>query len=300
MKVAITGGSGLLGRMFIETYGDKYQCIVLGRSKTFTLPNQSAIEFSYRQTDYSFESLQKTLNDADCVIHLAAKKVTNHDDGFADYVQSNLLVTSNVFEACRLSNIDNIIFASSRLVYSDANQLPWFEGDDPKPINFYGISKLGSEKLAYYYNECCQMNIKSLRFAQVVGREVDQNERFIVKKFILNAVHKKPLTVHSGSTGRREYIYIKDAVKALNCAINSSKVRGVFNIGVGDNISSKELAVLVNKVFGNEGNIKIVESQKIDQSVVLLDIMRAKKYLGYEPRWTLENILFDLKHKIKL
>ncbi len=294
MKVAITGGSGLLGRMFLETYGDQYQCIVLGRGDTFTPPNQSNLKFAYRQTDYSAESLLTGLSGADCVIHLAAQKVTR-EDSFADYVQSNLLVSSYVFEACRQLNIDNIVFTSSRLVYSDANRLPWSEDDDPKPVNFYGISKLCSEKLAYYYNENHQMNIKSLRLAQVVGTEVDVNDRFIVTKFIWNAAHKKPLTVHSGSTGRREYIYVKDAVAALNCAIHSRDVNGVFNIGAGKNISSKELAILVNKIFGNDGNVKIVDSPKRDKAEVLLDINKAQKYLGYEPQWTLESTITDIK-----
>ncbi len=295
MNLAITGGSGFIGTWFVKRFQNRYRFVILGRSKQKPAWLPAGLDCRYCATDYSVDSLSKCLDGVEGVLHLAARKVIREQDRFEEYVNANLLLTQRLFEACRILNIKNIVNSSSRLVYSESNSLPWSEDTDPHPVTYYGISKLAAEKLAHYYNCTYSMNIKSLRLAQVIG--CGAGSESVVGKFMRSAAAKEKLTVFGTGAGRREYIYIEDAVRALHCAISKSEVSGVFNIGSGVNISYRELAILINNIYNNAGNIVFLHEKPEDCSVGLMDISKAANELGFVPRWTMEAALRDMQKR---
>lgn len=294
MKIALTGGTGFLGKWILDLYGDKYEFLLVGRDKNtkeFVFKNKS---YEYFNTDFSKDSLISILNGVDAVIHLAAQRpgINYENEGF-DISIKNIEMSINIFEACKENNIRNIVVASSISNYSEMNQLPWKEEMKVQPLGFYGIGKVTVENIANYYNEKNNMCIKSLRVARVLG--VGEREGFMLMNFINQAIRKETLNLYGKGIGRREYIYVKDVADAFINAINCLEKKGIFNIGTNKNISHKELAEIINKVFNNKGNLKLLLDKSEDTTNFLMDCSKAEKELGWKYKWELEEALFDMK-----
>ena len=124
MKIAVTGASGFVGTSVAE---------ILIESGIEVIP------VSRSNTDYSVENLVQILQGADKVIHLAA--VRGGDGSMSDY-RDNEYITENLLSAMALGDADRIIYASSRMVYSGEDAIPWKETDTPAPNSLDGISKM--------------------------------------------------------------------------------------------------------------------------------------------------------------
>ena len=136
------------------------------------------------------------------------------------------------------------------------------------------------------------MNIKSLRFAQVIG--TGERKGFLINTLIDNAREKKQQTIFGDGSQRRQYIYVKDVSRAILKALEHTEEKGVFNIGLPGSISNLELAECINKVFGNEGNLKLDLSKKMNSNTDEMNVTKAKELLGFEPSFDLEQIFEDI------
>lgn len=290
MKIAVTGGSGFIGKWLLRSEKDEIDFFVLGTRKDLRKIEANGRDYEYIPTDYSLSRLTEILKKADAVIHLAS--VRTAFDKFEPYTD-NFMISSRLFEACRQLNIKNVVALSSRAVYSKSELVPWSEDQAACPVSYYGISKVTMENLAHYYNNNHGMNIKCLRVAQVLG--YGEREGYMLMTFIRQAFDRKELKVHGKGSGRREYIYVRDVVNAIYKALRSYQVSGIFNIGTGTNLSHLELAELINRVFDNEGNLILLPELKEDTSVSLMNIGKAKSILGWEPEWSIENGLKEIR-----
>lgn len=291
MKIAIFGGSGFIGKWLLDSIPENYECIILGRNNdrdTLFINNRL---FTYISTDYSPEDLELKLTGMDAVVHLAATRVGS--DKFESYI-SNVTISENIYRICTKKGITNVVCLSSISVYSDNNVHPWSEEQRLSPQSLYGISKIAMENLAEYYNRKYNMKIKSLRVARVVG--YGERTGYMLMTFINQAFKKETLSVYGKGAGRREYIYVKDVVEAIKCALRKPNINGIYNIGTGKNISHLELAEMINDVFDNETNIKLINKIKEDTSIFLMDVSKSKEILGWEPRWTIKEGLKEIRN----
>src|SRR5699024_4297495 len=165
MKVAITGGTGLLGLALTKEL-DKLEIdyIILSRTKS----NDEKIFL----TNYSKENLSYILSDCNAVVHLAASRGPNPQ--IKDF-HTDEIITQNIYDVCVDIGIKNIIYASSISVYSDEAKLPWSEDQLPTPISMYGISKLACEMIGNFYAEMYGLSIKNFRFAHLFGDNEKNN-----------------------------------------------------------------------------------------------------------------------------
>lgn len=302
MRVAVTGGTGFIGKNLLKMLNNKYEFIILGRRSidNYIIGDE---KYKYHCTDYSVEQLVNCFKNVDAVVHLSSKKV-EYDSKFDDYISDNIVLTSNVFEACRDTGIKNVINLSSRMTYDIDAKIPWVENSKENPNTYYGISKLTIDKLANYYNANFDMQIKSLRASQVFGLNdnvIDKNQMgFMIMKFIDLAIKKQALTIYGDGAGVRDYIYIKDLINSIDCALESPSANGIFNIGSGVGISHKELATKINQIFNNQSNLIYDYDVVEDKSKHLLDIDKARRVLKYSPEYPLEKALQDIKRLLEV
>ena len=296
LKIAITGANGFIGSWIIKKLKKKYTLIGIVRNLGKINP-ELGIEF--KESDYSLESLKEAVSNCDCVFHLAAArpKTSSKYESFKEY-NENLIITTNLFDACRENNIKDIVIASSRSVYSpEHNEKPFKVCQKiENSLNLYGVSKYFCEKLALNYNEKFSMDIKSLRLGQVLG--FGEKEGVMVTNFVKKANAKEPLTLYGNGIGRRHYVYVKDVVSAFEKAMSSDSKEKIFNIAMEKNYSHKEFAETVNFVFGNYGNIKYLKDKKEDEREYLLDIRETKLKLNWIPEYDLKSALMDMKKNL--
>lgn len=286
MKVAITGGTGFLGKEVVSMLDrdTNYTPIIIGREAFI-----ENIKNEYRSTDYSKQSLDTVLKDIDAVIHLAAKRGAN---GSISDFHANEIITENLFSSCACLEIKNIVFASSISVYSDVTKIPWTEEQLPYPKNLYGVSKVACEYIGDLYHKKYDLNIKSLRIAHIIGD--GEQYRGMMNIFIDNAFEKKTLKVNGKSIAKREFVYVKDVARAIKIAVSKPEIHDVFNVGSGEAYTNLEIAQIVNEVFDNQDNL--IYDDSVDEGIQssLMDGTKARDELGYKAQYSIKMALKDI------
>ncbi len=280
MKVVVTGASGFIGQELMKSLSiSNHNIIALSR-------NQG--NKRYTNNDYSVDNLTDILKDVDVVIHLAAKRGENSLAGYECF-RENESLTENILKSMVNCKVPRIIYLSSISVYSDPQLLPWSEDQIVSPCNFYGLSKLTCEYLCNLY---ASEGIKSVIFrcAHVLGLE---DRGYMVSKFLNLAAKKGTLCVNGKSIAKREFIYVKDVVRAIIWAMDNPEIEGVFNLGTDCAYTNLEVAQTINAVFQNEGNLKYQDdlSEGIKDSYMTSEKLRRH---GFSTIYDLKTGIVDI------
>lgn len=287
MKVAITGGTGLLGKALIPLINaEGWKPIILSRN--------AYPEDNVRQTDYSKTDLIEKLSDCQMVVHLAANRGPKSE---ISAFHPDEILTQNLYEVCLIHNIKNIVYASSISVYSNQETLPWNESVAIAPISMYGISKYTNELLGNYYHQKHHLSIKNLRFAHLFG--ANEKNNYLVNLFMRLAYNHEVLTLHTQSTAKREFLYVKDAAKAIIKALKHTKSAGSFNVGSQLILTNYEVAEMINEVFENPYDIHIQNPEASDEtasSYMTHDL--AKKEIKFQAKYEFKQALTEIKQEM--
>jgi len=294
MKVAVTGAGGFVGRYLVHYLLERgHQVVALSR-KPYQWRSCTNAQPEYHVTDYDRRDLAAALVGVDALVHLTAMRTNLESDalGMQPYYDANVRTTENIFlAACDLA-IPRICQASSVAVYSPDNTLPYGEGQRPVPLSFYGASKLACENLAVLYARRFPVKIISLRLAQMFG--FGEARGLSLTKFFEQARHKQALTVWGSGSSAKDYLYVKDAVVAIERVLTVDTRRDVFNIGSGVAYSVLEIAETINSVFKNPFPIEHDFSKPDVTTVSFMDVAAARDDLGWRPEWSLRAAVEDM------
>ena len=181
-KVLVTGSSGLIGSMLIGALGNKYQFSGLDRVKGPAAPDVPAL---IADASRSVAAVLPAFRGVEMVVHLAAD--VRQDAPWDSVLPNNIALTHNVWEACRVSGVRRVVFASSNhAVGMFENDEPYrrivrgeYAGLDPakvrkvdhtapvRPDGDYGISKAFGEATGRYYFEQFGIEAACLRIGTV-------------------------------------------------------------------------------------------------------------------------------------
>ncbi|MBU0898686.1 MAG: GDP-mannose 4,6-dehydratase [Nanoarchaeota archaeon] len=247
----------------------------LEKHKSFRFLNGSILD----------KELLKTVKDIEIVNHQAAiAGVRNSIENPTKYCEINVLGTVNLLEQFR--DAEKFIFASSSSVYGEVNEidLPCKESSQPKPIAPYGLSKLHAEQFCEMFTKVYGLKTATLRYFTVYGPRQRPDEAMC--RFITSIFKGEPIQVYADGEQTRDFSFVKDVVQANMLAINRGQ--GIFNIGSGNRISVNNLVNLISSLMDKKVKIKYPGKQEGDVSHTLADITKAKKILGYEPKYSIE------------
>jgi len=288
MNLVVTGASGIIGDAFINLYSDAHNIVALTRSVQPGLDTR----VSWVETSYTFDSLCDILSGKDAIVHMAGTRLPSlKQDSFNHYLD-NITISDNIFKACVNTGVKNVVCASSRSVYSDANELPWREAEAAIPASFYGASKLAMEAIASIYSKKHGLNVKCLRIAQILS--ADEQKGYLLRTLFDRAKTNETQTIYGAGKGKREYIYVKDAARSFMCALQSNEKSGVYNIGAGNTVSISELAEIINRVFGNLSSINYLADKPEDLSESLMDCSKAEREFGFKVGYSMESAIEDI------
>jgi UDP-glucose 4-epimerase len=311
-RILITGGAGFIGHHFVSKllHQGQYRIIVVDNLSTGNKENlfgdesESVIrgahlsfyEENILNTDRIFDIFKH--EGVDTCIHLAAK-TSVLDSATNPYctVEVNIKGTLNILEACYRYRVKNFIFASSAAVYGEPHKLPISEEDPLRPLSTYGASKVAGEALVSSYGNTGKIeNAVSLRIFNVYGEGQSSDYAGVITAFIDRLSRRLPPIIYGDGTQTRDFVYVLDIVDAIILAAkrfdrkkNSEPLSSsVFNIGTGMQVSIRDLAMKMVRLFGLKLNPlyrKKISNEDIRRSCA--DISKSKKKLKF-------NIAHDL------
>ena len=300
MKILITGGTGFIGSHLTQFLKKDHDVTIYDIKK----PIEKDVKFILGDIIDGQKILQ-SFQDFDTVIHLAAAVgVENTETNPILTLNTNILGTKNILEACKKSNIKKVILASSSEVYGEPKKVPIDETQTPIPITTYGISKLASEEYLKSYAKTCGFSYSILRFFNVVGPK--QSPRFVLPEFINNALNNKPLIIHGNGLQIRAFCHITDICQGIEKSISKGDGE-IFNIGNDlEPISIENLAKKVISVLNSQSIIKYISFEKSgrnrEQEIMtrIPSIQKAKKILSYEPKNNLKQIIISIVEQLNI
>jgi len=295
-KALVTGGAGFIGSHLVdELVIAGCDVTVLDNLSTGNLSNLKHIEscIAFYEGDIRDQNiLIKASKDCDIIFHQAAVvSVPQTVDNPLDSAMVNDMGTLYVLEAARKNNVKRIVLASSCAIYGNDPEIPKHEEMRPKPQSPYAVQKLTGEFYARLYFELYGLETVSLRYFNVYGPRQDPSSPYsgVISIFMTKASDKKTPVIYGDGNQYRDFIFVKDVVKANLLAANGSEAKGkIFNIGTGRYISVNELWKKISQLAGNNVKPKYEPFRSGDIRESVANIDHAKKVLGFEPEYSFE------------
>ncbi|WP_297477718.1 SDR family oxidoreductase [Thermococcus sp.] len=287
--VVVTGGAGFIGSHIAWELAKDNEVIVIDNLYTGKEENVPPGAKLIKADIRDYQRIAELISSADYVFHEAAQVSvveSIHDPLFTEEV--NVLGTLNILKAL-LEGHGKLIFASSAAVYGDNQNLPLKETERPRPLSPYGVTKATGEEYLRVYHELYGLPVVALRYFNVFGPRQSFNQYAgVISIFINRALKNKPLVIFGDGKQTRDFIYVKDVVKANLFAAESRRANGkVFNVATGKQTSILELATRIIEITGTRSSIIFDKPRPGDIRHSLADISEIRT-LGFEPEWSLE------------
>lgn len=231
------------------------------------------------------------------IICLAAIPLASESNIFTeDAFSTNTSGTVNILEVLsgvvalkEFELIEQFIYTSSSMVYGDFQYFPCDEKHPTNPTNIYGGTKLSGEILTKVFSHQKDIPYTIIRPSAVYG-PTDINRR-VSQLFLQNALNGKPLILHDEGRSKLDFTYVKDIARGYVLALDRPEAIGqTFNITRGEGRSLKEYVEILKKYIPD---ITVeMKKSKLDEKRPergALDISKARKLLGYNPQYSLED-----------
>ncbi len=288
--IFVAGANGMVGSAIVRALKKQgYSNILTPSSKELDLSNQAAVNawFDANKPEYVF---------------LAAAKVGGilaNNTYRADFLYVNLMIEANVIHASYLNNIKKLLFLGSSCIYPKLAPQPLKEeylltGELEYTNEPYAIAKIAGIKLAENYRKQYNCAFISAMPTNLYGPNdnYDLNNSHVlpalIRKFHEAKIQNLPnVTVWGTGSPLREFLHVDDLAEA--CIFLMEKYEGDewLNIGVGNDISIKDLALLVKKVVGFEGELIFDTSKPDGTPRKLMDVSKINT-LGRKAKIALE------------
>lgn len=286
-KVLLTGGAGFLGRevanKLVEA-GVVLDDIRIPRSKDTDLRR--------------WENCQRVVRDIDMVIHLAARVggIEFNQNYPAQLFYDNAIMGLQLIEAARLEGVEKFVSVGTVCAYPKFTPVPFKEDDIwngyPEETNApYGLAKkmllIQSQtyRQQYRFNSIFLLPVNLYGPGDNFDPESSHVIPALIRKFC-EAVKtgRKKVDVWGTGSASREFLYVEDAARGIIMAAASYNKADPVNLGSGKEIRIRDLAELISRLTGFEGEIEWDTTKPDGQPRRCLDTSRAKIELGFEAK----------------
>jgi GDP-L-fucose synthase len=290
-KVVVTGGAGFLGSFVVDKLRE-HGCrdIVVPRSSEYDLVEMGAVKRLY--DDHS----------PDIVIHLAARVggIGANRENPGKFFYDNLMMGVQLMEQGRLHGVKKFVALGTICAYPKHAPVPFKEENlwngYPEETNApYGLAKKMLLVQAQAYRQ--QYGFNSIYLLPVnlygPGDNFDLQTSHVIPALIRKCLEAKETgweRIEVWGTGKptREFLFVEDCAEGIVLAAEKYNKSEPVNLGAGFEISIKDLALLIARLTGFNGDISWDASKPDGQPRRMLDTSRAKKEFGFEARVPLE------------
>lgn len=292
-KIFVAGANGMVGSAIIrELKKNGFNNLLTPSSKELDLRNQVDVS-------NFFET-----NKPEYVFLVAAKVGGIHANNTypAEFLYDNMMIQNNVIHQSYLNKVEKLLFLGSSCIYPKFSQQPINEDSlltgSLEPTNeAYAIAKISGIEMCKFYNRQYGSNFISAMPTNLYGinDNFDLNNSHVLPALLRKVIEAKnndseSVTIWGSGSPKREFLYVDDLAEACLFLMQNYNSPEIINIGTGEDLSIKELAILIKEIVGFSGNL-IFDSSKPDGTPrKLLDVSKINK-LG----WKHEN---DLKQGV--
>ncbi len=297
MKIVITGGAGFIGSHLAEYWSIMGNDVVVldnlrsGYIKNIAdLDNVKLVKASITEKEKVFDALEG----ADYVFNLAAMiSVPESIEKPVECININVLGLINVLDAAKKYKIKKVVHSSSAAIYGDDPELPKKINMRPKPLSPYGITKLDGEYYLQMYTDQYNLSTTSLRYFNVFGPRQDPKSQYAaaVPIFIYKALKNETITVYGDGEQTRDFIFVRDIVKANVLAAQNENVIGVFNVANEQTITINQLVKTIIKLTNSKSNVVHEKERPGDIKHSSASIKETREVLGFEPEYRLSTAI---------
>jgi GDP-L-fucose synthase len=295
-RIYVAGHKGLVGSAIVrKLQSERYSNLVLRSRQEIDLTRQAEVEafFKMEKPEYVF---------------LAAAKVGGilaNNTYPAEFIYNNLMIQSNVIHASYKTDVKKLLFLGSSCIYPRECPQPMKEEylltGKLEPTNEpYAIAKIAGIRMCQSYNRQYGAKFVSVMPTNVYGPgdnfdlETSHALPALIRKFheakisdeLRVTSDKKTVTIWGSGTPRREFLHVDDLADACLFVMKHYDEDEMVNIGVGNDITIRELAELIKEIVGFEGEIRYDNSKPDGTPRKLLDVSRLES-LGWRSRISL-------------
>jgi UDP-N-acetylglucosamine/UDP-N-acetyl-alpha-D-glucosaminouronate 4-epimerase len=296
MRYLVTGGAGFIGSNTVDELVRRGHGVVvlddLSAGKEDNLAEvRNKITF-IKGSITDLEIVQKAMQQADYVIHLAAK--ASVPKSIKDPLETNRINVEgmlNILVAARDNKVKRVVFAASSSAYGETPTLPKIETMQAVPISPYGVSKYVGELYAYAFGKCYGLENVCLRYFNIFGPRQDPDSPYsgVLSRFVTAFLDGDQPVVFGDGEQTRDFTFVENAVQANLLACEAPGVSSrVFNVGTGARISLNQTLELLRNLSGKPLQAKYETARDGDIRDSQADIRAAQESLGYEPTVSFE------------
>ena len=288
-KYLITGGSGFIGTNLVKELkkNPKNEIMIVDK-----------VPPPINNVNYILENIESVpssiFKDIDIVIHLACRSgVESSTKDPMGAFQENVYATLRCLEISRQCGVKRFIFSSSGGTVLGEQSEPLNETLAPNPSSVYGASKLACEGYCKAYYKSYGLETVILRFSNVYGPYSNQKDFNLIPGFIMKAIRGETCFINGDGNVTKDYIYVKDLIKAILTTCTSIGVGGeIFQVATGKETSINSIAgiltMLCRRYFGRDIVIENRDT-RVGDVTYTCDISKIKSKLSFEPSYTLED-----------
>ena len=293
MRILVTGGAGFLGSHLIDrlmAQGHEILCL----DNFYTGHKRNILKWLGHPY---FELIRHDITEpirleVDQIYHLACPASPVHYQyNPVKTIKVNVMGTLNMLGLAKRVKA-RFLLASTSEVYGDPDVHPQPE-EYRGNVNCIGLrscydeGKRVAETLAFDYHRQNNVDIRVMRIFNTYGPRMLENDGRVVSNFIVQALQGIPLTVYGDGSQTRSFCYASDLIEGMIRLMNGDHV-GPINIGNPGEYTILELAQTIQKMVNPDAKLTFKPLPQDDPKQRQPDITKAKKYLDWEPKVSLE------------
>lgn len=298
MKMLVTGGLGFIGSNFIRYILSRYpECALVNLDLMTYAGNPANLKDIEDDPRYSFvrgdicdrECVTDVLerHQVDTIIHFAAESHVDRSISDAPvFVRTNVLGTHVLLEAARIQGIRRFIHVSTDEVYGSIPVGSFAETDGLNPSSPYSASKAGSDLLARSYYLTYGLPVIVTRCTNNFGPY--QYPEKLIPLFVTNLFEGRTVPVYGTGRNVRDWIYVIDHCRAIDCILTRGKPGEIYNIGSGNELTNLEITRRLLELTGRDtSQITFVQDRPGHDWRYSLDASKLRS-MGWTPEYDFE------------
>jgi len=293
-NILVTGGAGFIGSHIVEELlrnGDSVR--VLDNFSSGKHENLKTFQgdLEILEADLRDAGLVKAaMRDIELVFHLAAfvsvsKSMSDPEECF----NVNVTGTVTLLEAARQAGVRKVVLSSSTAVYGDTDKFPTDEETPLQPLSPYALSKQVNELYARLYTRTFNLPVIALRYFNVYGprQRPDSDYAAAIPIFVRHLVAGEPIAIYGDGNQSRDFIFVKDVVRANLLAAKSDIAGEAFNVCTGRETSLLDLLEELSEVSPHQPEVRFEEPRPGDIYRSVGNPQKTSAALGFQAETSL-------------